>query len=52
MSHGEHTHKWKYGEPKSRWSSMSQEFYWKVYRFCTECLEGEEILLKDVNNHA
>ena len=41
----EHYHIWKYNEAEEVYPTGAMP-YWKVYRFCTDCLEGEEIELK------
>ena len=49
MSQGPHYHEWKYGEPKEILEGGRMP-YRKVYRFCLQCLEGEEVELKELTN--
>ena len=44
---GEHYHEWKYNEAVQVYPEGASDF-WAVYRFCTQCLKGEEIELKEL----
>jgi len=53
MAKAKHYHEWQYGEPEHciQGSAYEHQFdYWKIYRFCTLCLEGEEIKLNPLSN--
>ena len=45
----EHYHEWKYNEAKATlYTDGEYRKSWIVYRFCTKCLQGEEVELPNL----